>query len=191
MRDTGPLKRPPDGCSPSVKPEQDRQEPWGQGHPVKPAELLTSGQLRIAVGNPREPKAGHTAPDPQRRRELGYRLRCNWALFGRRHTTISEGSQKMPIPTVKEIWELVKSGATLQAQEKVMELPQAVMDLQETNLALREELQSVKAELQATKTAFEATPLLPRCPRCGKLLVIEGKQTRQLHGCSRDVSPSL
>jgi len=32
-----------------VKPEQNRQEPWGQGHPVKPAELLTSGQLRIAV----------------------------------------------------------------------------------------------------------------------------------------------
>jgi hypothetical protein len=43
-----PPKRPPAGCSPSAKPKQNRQEPWGQGHPVKLVELLTSGQLRIA-----------------------------------------------------------------------------------------------------------------------------------------------
>jgi len=74
----------------------------------------------------------------------------------------------MAIPTVKEIWELVKAGATIEAQEKVMELRQAVMDLQETNIDLREELQSLKAELQATKAVLDNTPLLPRCPRCGK-----------------------
>ena len=74
----------------------------------------------------------------------------------------------MAIPTVKEIWELVKAGATIEAQELVMELRQAVMDLQETNIALRQEIQSLKAEIQATEAAIDDTPLLPRCPRCGK-----------------------
>ena len=61
LQAAGPLKRPLTE-PPIRKPEQNRQEPWGQGRPVERTELMTSGQLRIAVFlQPRRPETGHTA----------------------------------------------------------------------------------------------------------------------------------
>lgn len=69
----------------------------------------------------------------------------------------------MPYPSVQDIIKLVKAGATIDAQEKIMELRQGVMDLQEENLSLRTQVQELQAKVQEL-----LRPSLPRCPRCGK-----------------------
>ena len=69
----------------------------------------------------------------------------------------------MPIPSVQDIVKLVKAGATIEAQEKIMELRQAMMDSQEENIRLRSEIQGLKEQLNAA-----SQPTLPPCPKCGK-----------------------
>ena len=69
----------------------------------------------------------------------------------------------VPIPSVQDIIKLVKAGATIEAQEKIMELRQAMMDLQEENLRLRSEIQELKAKFIAT-----SKPTFPPCPKCGE-----------------------
>ena len=69
----------------------------------------------------------------------------------------------MPIPSAQDIIKLIKAGATIEAQEKIMELRQAMMDLQEQNIALRSEVQSLKAQL-----ADVSGPSFPLCPKCGQ-----------------------
>jgi hypothetical protein len=69
----------------------------------------------------------------------------------------------MPYPSASEIFKLIKTGATIEAQEKIMELRQSLMDLQEENLDLRAKVQSLETRVRELDGAA-----LPRCPRCGK-----------------------
>ena len=45
----------------------------------------------------------------------------------------------IPLPSYSQIVELIKKGATLEAQEQIMQLREAAIKLQEENVALREE----------------------------------------------------
>jgi hypothetical protein len=49
-----------------------------------------------------------------------------------------------PVPSYSEIMALLKKGATIEAQEKIMALREAVLTLEEENLALRNELKALK-----------------------------------------------
>ncbi len=62
----------------------------------------------------------------------------------------------MEIPSYKTIIELIKKGATVEAQEKIMELREVALDLKEENLQLRERLRELEAQLQReTQLTFE------------------------------------
>lgn len=52
----------------------------------------------------------------------------------------------LPIPNYRDIVDLLKKGATVEAQEKIMELRVAALALQEENLSLREENRRLKEE---------------------------------------------
>jgi hypothetical protein len=69
----------------------------------------------------------------------------------------------MPLPSYKEIIELVKVGATIEAQERIMQLRQAALDSQEENIALRNEILELKAKIKE----LESDAGEP-CPRCRK-----------------------
>ena len=58
----------------------------------------------------------------------------------------------MSLPGYKEIVDLVKKGATSEAQEKIMELREASIELQEENFNLREEVRELKAKLEAKES---------------------------------------
>lgn len=66
-------------------------------------------------------------------------------------------------PSFQDVINLIKAGATLEAQEKIVELRQAMMDVQEENLSLREEVLSLTTKLKELSQSS-----LPNCPRCGK-----------------------
>lgn len=69
----------------------------------------------------------------------------------------------MGAPSFQDVIKLIKAGATLEAQEKIVELRESMMNLQEDNLALRAEVQDLKEQLaELSQTS------LPNCPRCGK-----------------------
>ncbi len=62
----------------------------------------------------------------------------------------------LPLPSYSQIAELLKKGATLEAQEQIMKLREAAMELQEENLALREENKKLREEKDiATNLQFE------------------------------------
>ena len=69
----------------------------------------------------------------------------------------------MSIPRYKDIMELIKAGATLQAQEKIIELRQAALDIQEENVVLREKVAGLKARVRELES-LEGEP----CLRCRK-----------------------
>jgi hypothetical protein len=46
----------------------------------------------------------------------------------------------MALPSYKELVELVKKGATLGAQQKIVELQEAYLELREENLKLKEQV---------------------------------------------------
>ena len=52
----------------------------------------------------------------------------------------------LPSFSVKDVTDLFKKGATIEAQEKIMELRQAALDLQEENIALRQQLRQLEQE---------------------------------------------
>jgi hypothetical protein len=54
----------------------------------------------------------------------------------------------MALPTYKDILELIKKGATVEAQEKIMELRETALILQEENFALRERIKALEDELK-------------------------------------------
>ncbi|MEL4441435.1 hypothetical protein AAEH88_19565 [Shewanella algae] len=61
------------------------------------------------------------------------------------------------LPRYKDIAELVKKGATVEAQEKIMELREAALELQEENLELKERVRSLeKALSEKSKLVYEA-----------------------------------
>jgi regulator of replication initiation timing len=62
----------------------------------------------------------------------------------------------MPLPSYSQIVELIKKGATIEAQEQIMKLREAALELQEENLTLREENKRLREEKElATNLEFE------------------------------------
>jgi hypothetical protein len=62
----------------------------------------------------------------------------------------------IPLPSYSQIAELIKKGATLEAQEQIMKLREAALELQDENLALREENKRLREEKElATNLEFE------------------------------------
>ena len=53
----------------------------------------------------------------------------------------------MAIPNYKDIVDLLKKGATIEAQEKILELREGAMQIQEENLELKSQLQALKEAL--------------------------------------------
>jgi hypothetical protein len=56
----------------------------------------------------------------------------------------------MALPSLsnaKDIYELVKKGATIEAQEKIMEYRQVILDLQEENINLRSIVKELEGQL--------------------------------------------
>ncbi|EHZ2647925.1 TPA: hypothetical protein ACN343_004164 [Vibrio parahaemolyticus] len=51
------------------------------------------------------------------------------------------------LPRYKDIAELVKKGATVEAQEKIMELREGALELQEENLTLKERVAELEKKL--------------------------------------------
>jgi hypothetical protein len=54
----------------------------------------------------------------------------------------------MALPAYKDIIELIKKGATVEAQEKIMELRETALSLQEENFSFRERIKSLEDELK-------------------------------------------
>lgn len=69
----------------------------------------------------------------------------------------------MALPSYKDILELLKAGATIEAQEKIMELRQAALSIQEDNIGLRNRILQLEARVKELESA-DGEP----CPRCRK-----------------------
>jgi hypothetical protein len=54
----------------------------------------------------------------------------------------------MALPTYKDIVELIKKGATVEAQEKIMEVRESALELQEENIILRQRVRALEDELR-------------------------------------------
>src|SRR5690349_13690215 len=101
----------------------------------------------------------------------------------------------MPIPSYKEIVDLVKTGLTIEAQEKIMELRVAALEIQEENLKLRSKVSQLEAELSLTRDLhFEGTtglywrhvaPDRREGPFCARCYDTNGKLVRLHTGASR------
>ncbi|MFA7676741.1 MAG: hypothetical protein WCY34_01070 [Candidatus Omnitrophota bacterium] len=77
------------------------------------------------------------------------------------------------IPNYKEIIDLVKKGATIEAQEKIMELREFAMKLQEENIELRKKIKKLEKHLDdSQKMKFD-----------GKFYYIEGEEYPYCPGC--------
>ncbi len=55
----------------------------------------------------------------------------------------------IPLPSYSEIIKLIKTGATIEAQEKIMALREAAMKLQEENLVLKQENIKLKEKISS------------------------------------------
>lgn len=53
----------------------------------------------------------------------------------------------MALPSYKDIVELIKKGATVEAQEQIMALREGALALQEENIGLKKRLQELETEL--------------------------------------------
>lgn len=69
----------------------------------------------------------------------------------------------MGFPSAKEIVELIKTGATIEAQEKVMELRLSAMEMQEENIRLRSHVLELEEQIRELKSEDGE-----KCPNCGK-----------------------
>ena len=69
----------------------------------------------------------------------------------------------MALPSYKDIFELLKAGATIEAQERIMELRQAALSIQEDNIQLRNRVLELEARVKELESA-DGEP----CPRCRK-----------------------
>jgi len=77
------------------------------------------------------------------------------------------------IPTYKDIIDLIKKGATIEAQEQIMALREAAMNLQDENHMLRETLKGLEAALAFKDGLQFVAPFYfkegdghPFCSRC-------------------------
>lgn len=69
----------------------------------------------------------------------------------------------MALPSYKDILELIKAGATIEAQEKIMELRQAALSTQEDNIQLRSRVSELEARIRELES-MDGEP----CPWCRK-----------------------
>jgi uncharacterized protein with PIN domain len=69
----------------------------------------------------------------------------------------------MALPSYKDILELLKKGATIEAQEKIMELREAALELQEENINLKNQVLELQEKVRKLES-FEGEP----CPKCRK-----------------------
>jgi len=69
----------------------------------------------------------------------------------------------MALPSYKDILDLLKKGATIEAQEKIMELREAAIELQEENVNLKNQVLELQRKIRKLES-FEGEP----CPRCRK-----------------------
>jgi Zn finger protein HypA/HybF involved in hydrogenase expression len=67
----------------------------------------------------------------------------------------------MNIPNIKEIFELIKKGATLEAQQKIIELREALISQQEENVELKKENLLLKQKIELLEKG-------DFCPQCRK-----------------------
>ena len=67
----------------------------------------------------------------------------------------------MALPSYKDIIELLKKGATIEAQEKIMELREAALALQEENINLKNQVLELQGKVRKLES-FEGEP----CPKC-------------------------
>lgn len=67
----------------------------------------------------------------------------------------------MNIPSYKEILMLLKKGATIEAQEKIMQLRETLIELQEENIKLRNTIIELEEKFKGLE-AFDGDP----CPKC-------------------------
>lgn len=83
----------------------------------------------------------------------------------------------MALPSYKDIAELIKKGATIEAQEKIMELRESALELQEENINLKNQVLELQERVQKLES-FEGEP----CPKCRKpaWVVESSKPDRQL-----------
>ena len=68
-----------------------------------------------------------------------------------RNSSVTASGVFMPIPSVSEIIGLIKTGATIEAQEKVMELRQDALVHQEENIQLRAQVKELQDALELSK----------------------------------------
>jgi heterodisulfide reductase subunit C len=83
----------------------------------------------------------------------------------------------IPSVSAKDLMELIKTGATIEAQEQIIALRQAALSLQEENIALRQRIKDLEAGIELDQhLAFDgevywrsrndAKPEGPFCPLC-------------------------
>jgi hypothetical protein len=91
---------------------------------------------------------------------------------------------KEPVPSYKELADLLKDGLTPEAQEKIMELRQTVLAIQEENFRLRERIRQLESDTAPVReviydkgvywTLERGVRQGPFCPACqdraGKLV---------------------
>ena len=69
----------------------------------------------------------------------------------------------MGLPSYKDIVDLLKKGATIEAQEKLMELRKYALELQEENINLKNQILEIKKKFRKLES-FKGGP----CPKCQK-----------------------
>jgi len=69
----------------------------------------------------------------------------------------------MALPNYKDIIDLLKKGATIEAQEKIMELREAALGLQEENINLKTQVFELQEKVRKLES-FEGET----CPKCRK-----------------------
>ena len=62
------------------------------------------------------------------------------------------------LPRYKDIAELIKKGATVEAQEKIMELREAALELQEENLELKDKVRNLEKALSEKSNFLYESP---------------------------------
>lgn len=77
------------------------------------------------------------------------------------------------IPNYKEIVDLVKKGATIEAQEKIMELREVTMEFQQENIELQKRVKELEEIVSKKQSMKFKSPFyyvdgddIPHCPRC-------------------------
>lgn len=84
----------------------------------------------------------------------------------------------MSLPNYKDIVDLLKKGATIEAQEKIMELRESALKLQEENIQLKNQL----LELQEKVRKLESVEG-EKCPRCQKpTWIVESSKPDKVFG---------